>query len=573
MRKNLEVAHILYEIADLLELQGVQWKPQAYRKAAQSIESLSEDVAVYAKEKKLQDIPGVGVAIAEKIEEIVKTGRLKYLSTLRKEIPIRVEELAKVEGLGPKTMALLYKKLNIKNVKNLENAAKKGKLQKLEGLGAKKEGQILESITRLKKRGPERVLLGEATPFAEEIIALLKKVPGTEKVEAAGSYRRGKETVGDIDILVISHRPKQVMDAFVHMKGIAKVFAKGETKSSILLHDGLQVDVRVVGKEHYGSALQYFTGSKEHSVELRKIALKKGYSLSEYGLSTLKGKKVVASRTEEDIYKKLGMAFIPPEMREGLGEIALAQKKKIPSLLSWKDVHGDFQTQTKWSDGNHSIEEMARAAEKLGWKFLTITDHVGGIGIAHPLDEKRLQKQAKEIDRLNKKLNIHIFKGAEIDIMKDGKLALSLKACRELDVVLASLHSAFRQSPKDMTRRICAAFENYPVHIFGHPSARLINQRDAVQFDLEKVFQKAKDTEVFLELNGQPSRMDLKDSHAFKAREMGCSFVLSSDAHSTEQLSYVQYAVLSARRAWLEKKHVLNVKSVKEIEKILAKKS
>jgi len=571
MRKNALVAEIFFEIADLLEIQEVQWKPQAYRKAAQSIESLTEDIVVLAQEHRLKNIPGVGEALAEKIDEIVKTGKLKYLDSLRKQVPIRVEELSQIEGLGPKTLKLLYKELKVKNLQDLKRAAKAGKIRQLKGLGEKKEQLILEGIGRVAQRVPGRILLGQAVPIAEDIISLLKKVPGTQSAEVAGSYRRGKETVGDIDILLISTQPKKAMEVFVSMPEVEKIFAQGSTKSSIRLAHGVQVDVRVLHKEQYGAALQYFTGSKEHSVALRKLALRKGLTLSEYGLFTVKGKKLVASKTEAEIYNKIGLQYVPPEMRENRGEIELALKRKLPELVAFKDIHGDFQTQTTWSDGVHSIEELARYAQSLGWKFLTITDHVGGIGIANPLDEKRLLKQAQEIEKLNKKLAIHIFKGAEIDIKKSGELALSKKACKELDVVLASIHSAFRMSSAEMTKRICSAFENYPVHVFGHPTARLINTRDPVDFYIDKVFQTAKDQGVFLEINGQPARMDLSDMHVHHARELGCSFVISSDAHSKEQLLYTRYAVTTARRGWLEKKHVLNTKTLKEIEKVLAR--
>ncbi len=571
MRKNSDVAKILYEIADLLEIQNVQWKPQAYRKAAQTVESLSEDISVVAKEGHLAELPGIGEHIAKKIEEIVKTGKLAYLEKLKKEIPLDVESLFQIEGLGPKKIKLLYQKLKIRTVEDLKDAATEGKLRKLRGMGEKTEQHILQSIERVQKRGPARILLGFAVPLAEEMVEALKTVKGIQEVTVAGSYRRGKETLGDIDILIASSNPKITMGAFIKLSGVAAVLAHGETKASIRLENGVQVDARVVEKNQYGSALQYFTGSKEHSVALRKIALRKGLTLSEYGLSTLKGKKVIASKTEEEVYHKLGMQYIPPEMRENRGEIELAVKKKIPKLVAWNDINGDFQTQTTWSDGVHSIEEMARRAEEIDWKFMTVTDHVGGIGITHPLDEKRLEKQSIEIDKLNKKLDLHIFKGAEIDVTKSGALALSKNACKQLDVVLASVHSAFRMSSAEMTKRLCAAFQDYPVHIFGHPTARLINKRDGILFDVEKVFETAKERGVFLEINGQPARMDLSDVHVHTAREMGCSFVISSDAHSKEQLEYLRYGVLTARRGWLEKKHVLNTRSVQEIEKALKK--
>lgn len=569
MRKNAEVAKILYEIADLLELQDVQWKPQAYRKAAQTIESWQEDIETVVKEGRVEALPGVGTHIAEKVKEIVATGTLDYLKRLKKQIPIDVESLSEIEGLGPKTLKLLYKKLHVKTLKDLKRVATKRKIRKIKGMGEKKEHMILESVEHVEKRGPKRFLLGTITPLAEEICTTLKKVDGVQEATISGSYRRGLATIGDIDILVISSKPKKVMDAFVSLPDIEKVLAHGERRSSIRLHNGLQVDTRVLQREQYGSALLYFTGSKEHNVAVRKLALRKGFSLSEYGLFTVKGKKLVVSATEEAVYKRLGMQYIPPEMREDRGEIELALKKKIPALVSWKDIRGDFQTQTKWSDGADSIADMAAYAEKLGLKFLVVTDHVGGIGIARPLDEKRLLQQAKEIDKVNKKSPVHIFKGAEIDIKKNGELALSKKACNELDVVLASVHSAFRMPQQEMTKRLCTALENNRVHIFGHPTGRLLMTREPIAFDAEKVFQTAKNNDVFLEVNGQPARMDLSDDLIHKAREIGCQFAISSDAHMKEQLLYTKYGVLNARRGWLEKKHVLNTKNVKEIEKVL----
>ena len=580
MRKNSHVAAILYEIADLLEIQDVQWKPQAYRKAAQTIESLPEDIAEVAHQglKKLEELPGVGKNIAEKIEELVKKGKLGYLEKLKKQIPIDVGQLMQIEGLGHKTIKRLYKQLKIKTIVDLKRAAQEGKIRKLEGLGEKKEQQILESIKRLEKRGPERFLLGHVAPLADEIVQTLKRVPGVQDAIVAGSFRRGKETVGDLDILITSTQPKTVMEKFITLKGVDKVLAHGDTKSSIRLENGLQIDARVVEKNQYGSALQYFTGSKEHSIALRKIALKKGLTLSEYGLFKIRGKtnskKLLVSKTEEEVYAKLGMQCPPPEMRENLGEIELAQKHKLPKLVEWKDLHGDFQTQTNWSDGAHSMEEMARKAQELGWKFMVITDHVGGIGIVHPLDEKRLAKQGAEIDKLNNKfeqnkLDFHLFKGAEVDIKANGELALSKEACKKLDVVLASIHSSFRMVNGEMTQRICNAIENYPVHVLAHPTARNIPERDPIDFDLEKVFQTAKDQSVYLEINGQPKRMDLKDSHVQLARELGCEFVISSDAHSKDQLTYLRYGLLTARRGWLQKSDILNTHTVAQTEKQL----
>ncbi|MBI4896300.1 MAG: DNA polymerase/3'-5' exonuclease PolX [Candidatus Aenigmarchaeota archaeon] len=569
MRRNMEVANILNQVALLLEVQNVAWKPKAYRKAAETIENTAEDIDVLVRTGKLQDLPGIGIHIAKKIEEIVKTGKLTYLEKLKKEVPVDIESLSHIEGMGPKTIKLLYDKLHVKNVRDVLNAAQAGKIRDLPGMGEKREQLLLAGAQRLQQQGVLRMPRGFAVPIAEELIKTINKFPGTQKAIVAGSYRRGKDTIGDLDILVVSTKPEALMHAFTTMRDVAAVLAQGATKSSVRLTNGLQVDVRAVKASQYGSALQYFTGSKEHSVELRKRALKMGYTLSEYGLFTRKDKTRVASKTEEDIYAKLGLQYIPPEMREQRGEIQLAQHKKLPALIEEHNVHGDFQTQTTWSDGANSIPEMIRASQALGWSFVTITDHAGGIGIAHPLDEPRLKKQGKEIDALQKKIDIRIFKGVEADISKNGTLAISKAACNNLDVVLASIHSAFRMPKDEMTKRICTVLETYPVHVLAHPTGRLINTREGVAFDVEKVFQTAKDHDVFLEINGQPSRMDLNDELVHRARELGCKFVISSDAHSADQLRYVDFGVMTARRGWLEKKDVLNTKSVKDIEHIL----
>ena len=569
--KNIEIAKILNEIAEMLEMQDVQFKPRAYQKAARVVESLSEDIEEVYKRGELEKLPGVGESIAQKIEEMIKTGKLKYYLQLKKKMPMDVDELMRVPGMGPKRIKLLYQKLKVKNLKDLEKAAKQHRIEKIKGLGPKVEEDILKGIKfARKKRG--RFLLGYIIPDAEEIKNKIKKLRSVKQIEIAGSYRRRKETVGDVDILVTSSKPKEVMDYFVSMPDVSDVMAKGMTKSMVRLHNGLQVDVRVLKEKEYGSALQYFTGNKEHNIELRKIALSKGYTLSEYGLFKLKGKKWIAGRTEEEIYKKLGVDWMPPEMRENNGEIEAAQKHKLPKLIGYGAAKGDFQTQTNWSDGADSIEELAKMGIKLGWKFITITDHVGQLAITHALNEKRLAKQAKEIDKLNKKLNIHIFKGAEVDILKNGKLALSKKAQEKLDFVLASVHLATKMSAKEMTARICSAFENERIHALAHPTGRLLQEREPYALNMEKLFECAKANNVFLEINSYPERMDLSGEYVKAAKEVGCKFIISTDAHSEEHLRYLDLGVALARRGWLEAKDVLNTKPVKEIEKVLKSK-
>lgn len=568
---NLQIAKILFEIAEMLQMQNVAFKPRAYEKAAMTIESLSESVVQIAKRGELEKLPGIGKSIAMSIDEMVKTGKLKYYTKLKKQLPMDVDDLMAVSGMGPKRIILLYKKLKIKTLKDLEKAAKAGKIQEIKGLGQQVEEDILKGIKIAKQKG-KRMLLGYVSVLVQDLLGRFDELKSVNKIEVAGSYRRKKETIGDIDILVTSNKPKEVMDFVAGMKDVADVIASGRTKTSVRLQNGAQVDVRVLKDSEFGSALQYFTGNKAHNVEVRKLALSKGYTLNEYGLYTRKTKKWVAGKTEKQIYAKLGLAWIPPELRQGKNEIALAKAKKIPNLIEYGDAKGDFQTQTNWSDGEHSIEEMAKAAIKLGWKFMVVTDHVGNVAVANPLDEKRLLKQWKEIDKLNKKLGIRILKGAEVDILKNGKLALSRKMQDKLDVVLGAVHLSVKMSEKEMTKRICTALENDRVHVMAHPTGRLVQQRNPYNINVEKMFEVAKANDVFVELNGAPERMDLHSDHARRAKEMGCKFVLSTDAHSVSGLPHLRLAEAIARRAGLESKDILNTKSVKQIEKILGKK-
>ena len=561
--KNLEIAKILFEIAEMLELQGVQFKPRAYQKAARTVESLSEGIEDVYKRGELTELPGIGEHIAKKIEELIKTGKLKYYTELKKKLPMDVEQLGKVPGMGPKRIKLLYETIGVKNLNDLKKAAQQHKIRAIKGLGEKVEADVLKGIGFAQTK-TSRFLLGYVMPLAEEIKTKLEQLKEVKKVEIAGSYRRRKETIGDIDILAVSSKPEKVMEHFVHMKEVGDVLAHGLTKSSVRLHNGLQIDLRVVKERELGSALQYFTGNKEHNVELRKIALKKGLTLNEYGLFTLKGKKWVAGRTEEEIYRKLGVVCVPPEMRENMGELEL---KNLPSLIAYGDAKGDFQMHTTWSDGQESIEAMAKRAQALGWKFITITDHVGQVGITKPLNEKRLEEQWKEIDTIQKKADIRIFKGAEVDILKDGKLALSRTYLEKLDVVLASVHLATKMSSSDMTQRIVTALESNRIHILGHPTGRLLNQREGYAFDFGKVFDAVRRTGAYLDIDCHPERMDLSGECVKAAK--GCRFALSTDAHSADGLHYLSLGEAIARRGWLEARDVLNTHSVKEIEKKL----
>lgn len=568
--KNQEIAQIFYNIADILELQEVKWTPQAYRKAAQEIESLSEDIKDIYERGELEDLPGIGEHLAAKIEEIIKTGKLRYYEDLKKEVKIDIESLNEIPSLGPKKIKILYKKLGIKNIEDLEKACEKHLIQKLAGFGEKTEDLILKGI-QLKKSHPHRFLYFQALPIVNELMRHLKRSPYLQKVEVAGSFRRGKETVGDIDLLAISNNSEKIIFHFISFPDVKEVLAQGPTKCSVRLNNLLQVDLRVLREKEFGSAMNYFIGSKEHNVELRKFALSKGYTLSEYGLFALKGKKWVAGRTEEEIYRKLGLRYIEPELRENKGEIEAALNGNLPKLITTKDINGVFHLHTKWSDGENTLEEMARKAEELKLKFISFNDHYSTVGITNPLNEKRLKSYLAEIEKVRKKIGIKIFSGVEIDILKDGTLPLSNKMLKELDVVIASVHLATKMPEKGMTKRVCKALENYHLNILGHSNDRLLNQREPISLNLEKVFQTAKDNRVLLEINSSPQRMDLPGEQVKSALDLGCKFAISVDAHSTSHLPFYNLGVLMARRGWVEKKDILNCWSMPKIEKALRK--
>ncbi len=568
--KNQLIVKILNNIADLLELQDVEFKPTAYRRAAQSIESLSEDIEEIYKRKELEEIPGVGKHIAEKIAEIIETGKLKYYEKLKKEVKVDIEQLNEIPGLGPKKIKVLYKKLGVKDLDGLEKVLRQHKVSKLSGFGEKTEQTLLQGIELLKKR-PSRFLYIHAMPIVEEITGFLSRQDFVEKVEVAGSYRRRKETIGDLDFLAVSSSPDKVMDIFTRMKDVKDVLAKGTTKSSVRLSNGMQVDLRVVQKKEFGSALLYFIGSKEHNVELRKLALKQGYTLSEYGLFSVKGKKWVAGRNEQEIYQKLGLHYMEPELRENRGEIESARRGALPKLAAAKDVRGVFHNHSVWSDGNNSLLEMAQKAEELKFKFISFNDHFGPIGITNPLNEKRLRQYLQEMGKVQKKVGLKVFSGVEIDILKDGSLPLPAKKLKELDVVIASVHLALKMSSQDMTRRICRTLNDYPVNIIGHPLSRLLGEREPLALDFAKIFETAKARNVFLEINSSPKRMDLPGEIIKAGRDAGCKFALSTDGHDLSHLSNYFLGVNMARRGWIQQKHLLNTWPLGKIEKALQK--
>lgn len=568
---NQEIARILGEIGEYLEMQDVPFKPRAYQKAAQMINGMEERLSdIYEKGglKALLAIPGIGLGIAEKIEEYLKTGKVKYYQDLRKKTPVDLAALSAIEGLGPKSIKKLYQKLGVKNLTDLEEAARTGKIRNLAGFGKKSEDNILRGIEFLKKSGGRR-LLGDALPEVRRIEETLRQVPGVEKIIVAGSIRRRKETIGDADMLVVSENPKIIMDYFVNMPEVIRVYAHGETKSAIKISSGLDIDLRVVPRRSYGAALNYFTGSKDHNIALRQIAIKKGYKLNEYGL--FKGRRQIAGRTEEELYNALNMDYIPPEMRENMGEIELAQKHALPEIIDYGDLRGDLQVQTDWTDGNSSILDMAKAAMARGLEYIAITDHTKRLAMAHGLDEKRILKQMAEIDRLNKKLGgkFKILKGSECDILKDGSLDLPDSILAKLDVVGASVHSYFNLSKKEQTERIKRAMRNPHVDIIFHPTGRVIERRAPYEVDMAELINVAKDTRTVMEIDAYPDRLDLKDDHIRECVAKGVRLAIDSDAHAQNHFDFLEYGIAQARRGWAEKKDIVNSRPLDKMLKML----
>ncbi len=573
--KNQEVAQILFEIGEFLDLQEIPFKPAAYQQAAIAIDNMEEDIAdLYKREgiKGLGKIPGVGKSIAEKIEEFLQTGKIKYLKVLKKEAPIDLEELTKVEGLGVKRIKRLWKEIGVRNLKDLEKALDDHKIASLFGFGEKMEQNILDSIEYL-KQGRGRFLLREIIPEVEKIVEKFRKISGVVDLSVAGSTRRRKETIGDVDLLVAirdmtdKYLVEKIMNTFVTMDDVIKVVGKGETKSSVRLKNGLSMDLRLVNIHSFGAALQYFTGSKDHNIALRRIAIKQGYKLNEYGL--FKGERRIKGENEEEIYEKLGMSWIPPEMRENQVEIYLAEKGEIPKLVELKNIKGDFHCHTDWDGGEHSIEEMVMRAIELGYKYLGIADHTQSLKIENGLDEKRLLEQRKEIDKVNKKfkdkgIDFVVLQGSEVDILKDGSLDINDETLKTLDYVSVSVHSNFKMGKKEMTKRIVKAIEHPLVRILNHPTGMILGKRGEYEVDIEEVLKAAKINNVALEMNSY--RSDLGYQTAKTAKEMGIKLTIGSDAHDKKELADLQFGVYQARRAWLEKGDILNALPLEELK-------
>jgi len=570
--KNQEIADIFNEIADLLEIKGENlFRIRAYRRAGQNLEGLTKDVAALSREE-LLEIPGIGHDLAEKIEEYIKTEKVKSLEDIKKEVPEGLAALLSVPGLGPKTAKLVYEKLKTKNVDELEKLAREHKLSGLPGIKEKTEENILRGIEML-KRGKERQPLGRVLPVAYEIIEHLGKATHVEKINIAGSLRRMKDTVKDIDILATSKNPHAVMKAFVHLPQVKEILMEGPTKSSIVMCEGLQVDLRVVEDESYGAALAYFTGSKEHNIRLREMAVKKGLKINEYGIFREKDNKKLGGKDEEDIYRILGLQYVFPELREDRGEIEVALKNLLPELIELKDIKGDLHVHTRQSDGSHTLEELIDAARERGYEYIAITDHSKGLGIARGLSEERLLEEKKEVDALNKKLRgFKLLMGIEVDIKSDGRMDFDDAILSKMDIVVASIHSGFRQPEEQLTRRIVSAMKNPYVSIIAHPTGRLIGERDAYEIDMEQVLNMASETGTALEINAYPLRLDLSDVYVKQAKELGVKFAISTDTHVITQFDFMHYGVSIARRGWLEKKDVLNALKYEQLMKVLGRK-
>ncbi|MFB6204224.1 MAG: DNA polymerase/3'-5' exonuclease PolX [Candidatus Nanohaloarchaea archaeon] len=556
--KNREVADLLYEIADYLEMQDVEWKPRAYRKAARNIEALSEPIEDVHERGALQEIDGVGEGIAEKIAEYLETGGLEYLEELEEELPVNIEALTAVESLGPKKVRKLYEALGIENLDDLEEAAGKGKIADVEGFGEKSQERILSGISMARK-GQERMLIGEAEPIAEELRENLSASKNFEKVEIVGSYRRRRETVGDLDVLAVAPDRRKAMEEFCSMEQVKEVLGRGETKSSVMVSGDLQIDLRIVSRDEYGAAILYFTGSKDHNISLRGRAQDRGWKLNEYGL--FDGEERLAGKTEEEVYGKLGLDFIPPELREDTGEVEAAATSGLPELVTEQDMKGDLQMHTSYSDGSDSVAEMASKASELGHDYILVTDHGPALQIAGgPQEKEEWEEQREEIEAANQDFPVKVLHGVEANITADG-LDLEKEFLETFDLVVASMHNA----TENPTEKIVEVFEEYPVDIFAHPFNRKIHRREGLALDMARVAEAASENHVAVEINAQPRRLDLPWNYVKKYRDR-VKFVVSTDAHSTSELGFMRYGVWQARRGWLEKSDVLNTSPLEELE-------
>ncbi len=565
--KNTAIAKVFYDVADLLELKHENpFKVRAYQKAARSIELWPEELETMVREgNELGAIPGVGEAIANKIKDLVSTGRLELYDKLLAEFPQGITGLLHIPGIGPKTAIRLASDLGLHTVEELEQALKDGRVAELPRMGEKSAERILAQI-QASRRTDQRILIGEALPLVDEVLAGLRSVRGLRNLSATGSLRRSRETVSDIAIMGAADDPEAVIAAFASLPMVYQVVEKAPRKARVVASGGMQIDLRLVDNDTFGSVLQYFTGSREHNIALRDKFDPRGLSLSEYGITDTSNGVLEKFSTEEDFYRRLGLQYIPPELREAQGEIEAAASGRLPKLIDTADIKGDLHLHSNWSDGRRSIREMADAARQSGYQFIAISDHSHGLGIARGLDPERLAGQIGEIEKLNQAMDgFRVLTGIEVDIKSDGRLDLPDDVLARLDVVIASVHSAMGQSQQDMTARVIKAMENPHVDIIGHPTCRIIGVRDPVAMDMEALFRAALRTGTVLEINSTPQRLDLKDSHTFRARQLGIRLAVSTDAHDPAQLGFMRYGIGVARRAWCEAGDVLNSLGADEV--------
>jgi DNA polymerase (family X) len=567
---NADIARAFDEVADLLELDEANpFRVRAYRNAARTLRGLGNEVTAMLRRKEdLAELPGIGKDLAGKIREFAETGHLPLLDELHHSIPAVATELLKLPGLGPKRVKTLYQDLGIHTLEQLHRALLDGRVRKLPGFGTVIEKGLLQAL-ETRPKGAERVKLATAEAYVRPLVEYLQRAPGIRTVTVAGSYRRGQETVGDIDILAIAAKHQPVIDWFTHYEEVGKVAAAGPTRATVILRSGLQVDLRVVGAESYGAALLYFTGSKAHNIALRAIAQKKRLKINEYGV--FRGEKRLAGKTEEEVYRSVGLPYIEPELRENRGELDAAMRHRLPKLVELGDLKGDLHTHTTATDGHNSLREMAEAARERGLAYIAVTEHSRHLTVAHGLDPERLRRQIDEIDRLNEEgLGVTLLKGIEVDILEDGALDLPASVLARLDLVVGAVHSRFSLSREKQTERILRAFEQPHFSILAHPSGRLIGEREPYDVDMPRVIQAAKERGCFIELNAHPERLDLIDTHCRLAKEAGVLVSIATDAHRVQELGYLRFGVGQARRGWLEKGDVLNTRPLKELRSLLA---
>ena len=566
---NIDIANIFDEIADFLEIENENpFRIRAYRHAARTVRGLGSELKdMSAAGEDLTELPGIGKELAAKIHEILETGTAKALTKLQQRIPPSVTEILKLPNLGPKRVRILYHDLKITNLQELAKAARQGRIRTLEGFGEKIEKAVLDAV-EARAQEEKRFKIDEASRYVDSLMDYLRKVPGVKDVVAAGSYRRARETVGDLDILITARKTSPLMERFVEYDEVAEVLAKGTTRSSVVLRCGLQVDVRRVEQASFGAALQYFTGSKDHNIAIRRLGQQRGLKINEYGV--FRFEKRVAGRTEESVYQALDLPLIPPELRENRGEIEAARDRCLPDLIEFKDLKGDLHMHTRMSDGRNSLKEMALAAQQRGFKYIAVTEHSDRLKVAGGLDPPRLMQQIDEVDRLNDTLKgVTILKGIEVEILADGSLDLEDRVLARLDLVIGTVHSNFGLPLEKQTERILRAMDHRYFSMLAHPTGRLLNEREPYQVDIPRIIHKASDRGCFLELNSNPRRLDLYDIYCQMAKEQGVAVSINSDAHSINDFNYLAFGVAQARRGWLEKDDVLNTRSLTQLRKLL----